>query len=175
MSEVLRDSHPRSLIQGRVKRGARTVYNGNQTKEIVVGTYDVSGGDSGAVGAHGLGVYVPDNAVILNAWIDVVTTFTDGADDSATIAIHVQSAGDLVAAIAISDATSVWAEGIHGTLVNNPALGADAAHDTALEVIALYAATKIKTTAEREITATVADDALSAGKLHVIVEYVITS
>jgi hypothetical protein len=120
-------------------------------------------------------VYIPDNAVILNAWIDVVTTFTTASADAGTIAIHVQSADDLVAAIAVSDSSDVWDAGIHGTLVNNPNLGADAAHDTALEVIELYAATKIKTTAEREITATVAVQALTAGKLHVIVEYVITS
>ena len=174
MSEVLRDNLPRSGVQYRIARkGSRTVYNGNQSSEIAVATYDFAV-DGGAISAIGLGVYIPDNAVIINAWIDVITTLTS-ATDTATIAIHIQSADDLVAAIAISDASNVWDAGIHGTLVNNPNLGADAAHDTALEVIALYAATKVKTTAEREITATIAVAAVTAGKFNVFVEYIISN
>ncbi len=178
MSEVLRDSIPRSGVQYRVKRHSteRTVYNGNQVKEMAVATFDPSANTSErTIAAHGLGVYIPDNAVIIDAWYDVVTTFADGVADLATIALHVQSADDLVAAITVADASNVWDAGVHGTLVNNPNLGADAAHDTALEVIALYAATKVKMTAERELTATVAVVALTAGKLNLYVEYFISN
>lgn len=173
MSKPIKHSVPISAPQYRVKRGSAVKYEGQQVRELAVATYDVAV-DGGAIGAHALGVYIPDNAIITNAWIDVVTTFTDGADDSATLAVHLQSAGDLVAAVAVSAAGNVWDAGVRGTLVNNPALGADAAHDTALEVIALYAATKIKLTAERQVTVTVADDALTAGKMNIFIEYVIS-
>lgn len=173
MSKPIKHSVPVSAPQYRIKRGSAVKYEGQQVRELAVATYDVAV-DGGAIGAHGLGVFIPDNAIITNAWIDVVTTFTDGDTDAATIALHLQSAGDLVAAIAISNATNVWDAGIRGTLVNNPNLGADAAHDTALEVIALYAATKLKLTAEREVTATVATAALTAGKMNIFIEYVIS-
>lgn len=152
----------------------RTKRTGTVVREIACATYDVSGGDSGAVGAHGLGVYIPDNAIIVKAWVDVVTTFTDDADDSATIALHAQSANDIITATAVSAGGDIWDAGMHGTLVGYPALGADAAHDTQVEVAALFAGTFIKTTAVRELTATVADDVLTEGKLNLFVEYVIS-
>lgn len=151
--------------------------NAINRRRVAKATFDTAGTDSAGVAnttiaAHTLGEYIPSGAVITGAYVDVVTTFTS-ATDAATIAIKVQSAGDAVAAIAISDASNVWDSGIHGTLFNAPNLGADAAHDSALEVIALDAATKIKTTAVREITATVAVEVLTAGKAYIYVEYMI--
>jgi len=162
--------------QYRIERdGSQPKYVGNQVRQIAVATFDPSSNTSErAVGAHGLGVYIPDNAIITNAWYDVITTFESPTSDAATIALSVQSADDLVAAIDIADSTNPYDAGVHGTLVTAPALGADAAHDTALEVIALEAATKIKTTAERELTATIAVEAVTAGKLNLFVEYVIS-
>lgn len=158
-----------------VQRGTVTAKKGISVPKVANAIYDISGGDSGAIGAHGLGVYIPDNAVITKAWYDVITTFTDGDDDSATIALHVQGANDMVAAIAISNASNVFDAGIHGTLLGSPALGADAAHDTAIEVAALQAATMLKTTDERELTATVAGAAVTAGKMIIYVEYVLSA
>jgi hypothetical protein len=153
----------------RVKRAGTVV------REMAVATFDPSA-NSGqrTAAAHGLGVYIPDNAIITKAWVDVVTTFADGASDNATIAIHVQSADDIIAAIAISDATNVWDAGIHGSKIGFPNFGADAAHDSQVEVAALFAATHLKMTAIREITATVAVHALTAGKANIYVEYVIS-
>lgn len=151
----------------------RTKRKGTVVREIACAVYDVAV-DGGAIGAHTLGVFLPAKAIITDAWIDVVTTFADGVSDAATIAASVESAGDLVAAIAISDASNVWDAGIHGTKVTAPNLGADAAHDSQLEVVALTAATKIKTTAVREITMTTAGVILTAGKANVFVEYVIS-
>jgi hypothetical protein len=145
---------------------------GGTVPKVAVATYDVSGGDSGATAAHGLGVYIPDNAIITRAWVDVVTTFADGASDSATIALSVQGAGDLVAAIAISNASNVWDAGVRGTKVGAFALDGNAL--TQVAMAAAGAATLIKTTAVREITATVATAALTAGKLNVFVEYLIS-
>lgn len=150
----------------------RTKREGTVVRELAVATYDVSGGDSGTVAAHGLGVYLPDNAVIINAWVDVITTFTS-ATDAATIALKVEGAGDLTAAIAISDASNVWDGGIHGCLPGSYA-EATVAGDTAILDAARKAASYVKTTAVREITATVAVEALTAGKMNVYVEYVIS-
>lgn len=126
------------------------------------------------IGAHGLGVTLPDNAIITRAWFDVVTTFTS-ATDAGTIAFMAEGAGDLQAALAISDARNMFDAGIHAGLPGHPNLGADAAHDSAVEVAALFAATNIKLTAARELTATVAVEALTAGKAVLFVEYVISA
>lgn len=165
-----------SAPQYRVARKAtRTVYKGNQVAEVAVATFNPSANTSErTVAAHALGVFIPNNAVITRVLVDVVTTFTS-ADDSATIALHAQGANDIVSAIAISDATNVWDAGVHGSKIGFPNLGADAAHDSAVEVAALFAGTALKTTAERELTATVAVQALTAGKANIYVEYFISA
>jgi hypothetical protein len=152
----------------------RTKREGTVVRELAVATFDPSANTGErTVAAHALGVYIPDNAVITRAWVDVVTTFTSAGADAGTIALHVQSANDIVAAIAISDASNVWDAGIHGSKIGFPAL-ADTATETALEVAALFAASMLKTTAVREITATVGGQALTAGKCNVYLEYTIS-
>lgn len=155
------------------KRAARARFNGIVAPRVAQAVFDPSANTGErTVAAHGLGVYIPDNAIIKRVWIDVVTTFTS-ADDSATIAVHAQSANDIVSAIAISDASNVWDAGIRGSKIGFPNFGADAAHDSALEVAALFAASMLKLTAERELTVTVATQALTAGKMVVYVEYLL--
>lgn len=159
------------------KRSTVTRFNGVVAKRVASAVFDTAGVDSAGaanttIAAHGLGVYIPDNAVIEKIYVDVVTTFTS-ATDAATIALHAQAANDIVSAIAISDASNVWDAGIRGSKVGYPNLGADAAHDSALEVAALFAGTMLKLTAERELTATVAVEALTAGKAVIYVEYVL--
>jgi hypothetical protein len=153
----------------------RTKRTGTVVTEMAVAVFDPSANTAQRpVGAYGLGVYLPAKAIIKRIFVDVVTTFTSAGADAGTIAIHAQAADDIIAAIAISDASNVWDAGIHGSKVGFPNLGADAAHDSALEVAALFAATAVKTTAIREITATVAVQALTAGKANIFVEYVIS-
>lgn len=123
------------------------------------------------VASHGLGVTIPDNAVVVGAWYDVITTFADGVADAATIALTLQAAGDLKAAIAIADASNVWDAGQHGLLPGNFALDGNAL--SAIAMAAARAASCIKLTAARTITATVGGVALTAGKLNVFVAYVI--
>ena len=159
------------------KRGTVTRFNGVVAPRVVSAVFDTAGVDSSGaanttIAAHGLGVYIPDNAIVTRVWFDVVTTFTS-ATDAATLAVSAQSANDIVSAIAISDASNVWDAGIRGSKVGFPALGADAAHDTALEVAALFAGTMLKLTAERELTVTVASEVLTAGKLVVYAEFVL--
>lgn len=175
--EVKRMTAVRTAYQ--VRRGSVKCESGLSTRYVATAIYDTAGNDSAGVSnktiaAHGLGVYIPDKAVVTRFWYDVVTTFTS-ATDAGTIAYKAQSANDLLSAIAISDATNVHDAGIHAGLPGYPSLGADAAHDTQPEVAALFAATFIKMTAERELTATVAVEALTAGKAVLFVEYYISA
>ena len=100
------------------------------------------------------------------------TTFTS-ATDAGTVALHAEAANDILAAIAINDATNMLDAGIHAGKPGIPNLGADAAHDSQVEHAALIAATCVKLTAARELTATVAVEALTAGKAVILVPYVI--
>jgi hypothetical protein len=110
-------------------------------------TYDVTGGDSGTVAAHPItGAVVPAGCIVMDGIVDVIETFTSAAD-TATIALHFEAAGDIVVAIAINDGSNPWDAGRQ----NIVPLGA--------------AANAKKATAARTITATVAVQALTAGKL----------
>ena len=162
----------------KMKRGAVTRQDGLTVKKVATATFDTAGTDSAGVAnttiaAHGSGVYLPDNAVILKMWFDVITTFTS-ATDAGTIAAHASGAGDLLAAIAISAAGNVFDAGLHHGLPGSPILGAEAAHDTSIELAALMATSFIKLSAEKEIIFTVAVEVLTAGKLVAFVEYMIS-
>ena len=101
----------------------RTKRKGTVVKEMAVATFDPTANTGErAIGAHGLGVYLPAKAVITRAWIDVVETFASAGADAGTIALHAQSAGDIVAAIAISDSSNVWDAGIRGSKIGFPNL-----------------------------------------------------
>jgi hypothetical protein len=106
------------------------------------------------VAPYGLGVTIPDKSIILGGFYQVNTTFTSAAD-SATIALSANSANDLVTAVAISDGTNPWDAGLHVII---PVI------DDLTKAIPL--------TAARELTATVAVQALTAGKLTLFVYYV---
>lgn len=149
---------------------SRNTFYGEKTvsKTFKFGGTDSSGASMSAIGAHGLGLYIPSGAIIQDAFYVVNTTFTS-ATDAATIALHVEGAGDLKAAIAISDATNVWDAGKRGCLPGNFALDGNAL--TAIAMAAAKAASFIVTTAEREVTATVAVEALTAGELTLYVTY----
>ena len=109
---------------------------------------------------------IPDNAVIQDCWIDVITTFTsdDTTPDDTSLGIGVEGVGagseDLVNAAKIRTATD-WDSGFHACIPVGTA------------------ATMIKTTAAKNITVNVVNgagvtDGLTAGKLKVYVEYSIS-
>lgn len=161
-----------------VKRGKVVRTNGLTVRKIATAKFDTAGNDSAGVSnktiaAHGSGVYLPINAVITKMWFEVITTFTSAAD-SATLAIHASGAGDLLAAIAIEAAGDILDDGIAHGLPGSPILGAEAAHDTSIELAALMAASYIKLSAEKEIIFTVAVQVLTAGKLVAFVEYTVS-
>lgn len=113
--------------------------------------------DGGAIGTIALrGGSLPDNAIICNAWYEVVTTYTS-ATDAATIALGVTTndATGIEGATAISAMGDIWDAGLHNTDVD----GSTASTYTT------------KTTAERALLMTIAVEALTAGKLVLHVDY----
>ena len=160
-----------------VRRGAIKFESGLGLTHIAKVLFDTAATDSSGasnktVAAHGLGVYLPANAIIKNAWTDVITAFTS-ATSAATVAIKTEGTGDIVAAIAINSGSSRWASGLGGGLPGSYA-EATVAGDTAILDAARKAGSYIKTTAEREITVTNAVEALTAGKMYIFVEYVVS-
>jgi hypothetical protein len=108
-----------------------------------------------SIAAHGLGVTIPDNAIVLGGFVDAIITPTS-ATDAATIAISLQTAADIHAAVAIST----------GVTWDAPALLAIIPKSNTPE------STGIKLTAAREITVTVAVEALLTGQFTVFLTYV---
>lgn len=118
-------------------------------------TYDFAE-HGGAIGTISLGVTIPDNAIIIGGMYDVVTTFQTAGADAGTIALTTgQGAGDLVAAIAVSDGSNPWDAGMFEIVPK-------------VENVATF----IKTTAARTLSAVVAGQAVTAGKLVLFVHYV---
>ena len=97
------------------------------------------------IAAHPLGVTIPDDAIVVGGFIEVNTTFTSPTD-AGTIAIHVESAGDIRAAVAISTGTS-W----------------DAGKQAIIPKAHTPETTGVKTSEARLVTATVAVEPLTAG------------
>lgn len=109
--------------------------------------------DGGAVGSTDCTVEsLPANAVVLGGFVEVDTACTSGG--SGTLAITLESAGDIVAAAAVS--------------------GAPWSTTGRKSVIPVFTgATVVKTTAARKIVATIATAALTAGVVDVVLFYVV--
>jgi hypothetical protein len=107
------------------------------------------------VDAHGLGVTLPDNAIVLGGGVEILTTFhspTTGAGvDKATMALSILGANDLITATAIESGT-FWDAVKYKVVVPDG-------------LAAAGVATPIKLTAAKEVTMTVGVDPLDAGKL----------
>lgn len=142
-------------------------------------------GAAETISAHNGPIMIPDGAVITKAYYHVGTTVSDDGDDSTQFSLgYTGAVAAFVAEIAISAtgtngvAGGQYDAGVHGTLVGMGAnLGADAAHDSALEVIALNAATMAHSATDVELLVTVGSTgvhALNAGNLTLFVEYVLT-
>lgn len=124
--------------------------DGLTLKGLAIATYDFAehGGD---VGAIGLGVTLPDNAIVTFGFGDVITGCTS-AGGTGTIALKAEGAGDLLAA--------VDADTLSGQIALVP-VGT--------------AATMVKLSEARELTATIAEEALTAGKIIFFCEYVLSA
>ena len=142
-------------------------------------------GAAETISAHNGPIMIPDGAVITKAYYHVGTTVSDNGDDSTQFSLgYTGAVAAFVAEIAISAtgtngvAAGQYDAGVHGTLVGMGAnLGADSAHDSALEVIALNAATMAHSATDVELLVTVGNTGvhtLNAGNLTLFVEYVLT-
>ena len=140
--------------------------------------------NGGSMAPNDGSVWIPEGALITNAYYYVTTTFIDDdAGDSATLALGYTGAlGAFVAAIAVSAtgtngvAGGQWDAGTHGTLVGF-AGGVESGDnaETALENQASKAATLVPTTANVELLLTEGGErTFIVGKLDLYVEYVIT-
>ena len=140
--------------------------------------------NGGSMSPNAGSVWIPEGALITNAYYYVTTTFVDDdAGDSATLALgYTGATGAFVAAIAVSAtgtngvASGQWDAGVHGTLVGF-AGGLDEGDDagTALENIASKAVTLDATTANVELLLTEGGErTFVVGKLDLYVEYVLT-
>lgn len=109
--------------------------------------YDIADVAMRPVAAHGLGVIIPKYAIIVGGFFDVNTLFTSTGGNG-TIALHVESANDIQTAASIAGApySTIGRKAIVPK-ANTPE------------------STAVKTTADREITATVAVNAMLTGRL----------
>lgn len=129
--------------------------NSFRTKKQKIFVYDVTGGDSGAAGAHVLGS-LPKNSIITQAWIHVRTTFTS-ATDAATISLGYTGAlTAFEAATAISTGTT-WDADVPRV--------SDAAADGAVANFVNIGTSNVN------VIATSAVETITAGKLLLVVEY----
>lgn len=126
---------------GRRLRVARGEYN-----------FAVDGGAIGTIPLMGA-TLIPSGATIIGGWIEVQTTLTSGG--AATIAVQVEGAGDIVPATAVAS----WTAGRKKIV---PAMDTSAA---------LAAATDVRTTAARDISAVIAAATLTAGKFSAVLLY----
>jgi len=138
----------------RIPRFSQDAEDGHNLVKVARATFDPSANTGErTVAAHGLGVFIPDNAIILGGFYDVITTFTSAAD-TATIALSTEGANDIVAAVAIGTGTPFDA-GRRDIVPDGTGLNS----------------VKMDTAAGNEIVATVAVQALTAGKMHIYLVY----
>jgi hypothetical protein len=113
--------------------------------------FSATGGSS--IAAHGMGLTVPKGSSVTRCVYKVLTTFTS-ASDAGTIALSLEAANDVVSAAAISTGTT-W----------------DASIPIVCIPVTATLSTWLHTTVDREFTATVAVEALTAGKLVLFAEW----
>jgi hypothetical protein len=121
--------------------------------------FDTAVNDSAAASnktaaAHGTGVTIPANAIVVGGFVNVNTAFTS-AGGTATIAISVEAANDIISAAAVSGAPY--------SSIGRKAIVPKANTPESTSVLASTA---------KEITCTVAVQALTAGKLTGYLYYV---
>ena len=131
-------------------------FAGLHLRRTAVAVFDAEGEDNPnqAVGAHALPVKLPANSIIVGGVVDVVKTFTS-ENDTATIAISVAEANDIVSAVAINGTGDPWDAGLHAIIPKNNT----------------PESTGIKLAAEKAITFTVAVEALTGGKAVLYLDY----
>lgn len=128
-----------------------------QAKRIARGVWDHASGLTTGSSPYAFGPTLPDNAIPVRAWYQVVTTFTSSGSAAVIgLGIPTDDADGIVAAIDIADGGTPWAAGNHegiqtGTVAN---FG-------------------VQLTAARQFEGTLTTENTTAGKLILFVEYVV--
>lgn len=145
-----------AMADGYVNDAKLELYNEDKrhAQRIARATYDFAE-HGGAVSVIGLGVTLPDNAIVTRAWYEVITTLTS-AGDNATVSIDIPTddVAGIVAAIAIDDGTDPWDAGLFEAIQDG--------------TVANFST---KTTAARELSITIGVEAVTAGKFILFAEY----
>jgi autotransporter translocation and assembly factor TamB len=123
--------------------------------QVAVATFDASIAGNQTIAAHGLGVTLPQYAIVVGGFFDVNTVFHSAGADAGTIAISVAGANDIQTAAAVSGAPY--------STINRKAI---------VPKSNTPESTAVKATVASEITATVAGQVLSSGKLTVYLYFV---
>lgn len=131
--------------------------DGLNVKRVARATYDFAE-HGGAISQIGLGVTLPDNAIVTRAFYEVLTTLESSGDD-ATVSIDIPTDDEagIVAVTAIKTAGDAWDSGNHEAIQTG--------------TVANWSE---KCTAAREISMSIAVEALTAGKFIVWLEYIIS-
>ena len=131
------------------------IIEGTDRLKTAIGEYDfaVDGGAIGTIVLRGSGANggsLPNGAVVEGGYIEIDTAFTTGT--AATMAIQIEAANDLQTATVVS--------------------GAPYSTTGRKAIVPVFtAATTIKTTAARSLTAVIATGTITAGKGRVVVFY----
>jgi hypothetical protein len=145
-----------STVDGLDLNPVSTETDGLSVQRLAKGTFTCAGGGVCDVGAVPFGPTLPDNARVIQCWYEVRTAFTDGDDESATIALGFATDGtqaDILAVAAIS--TNVFEAADMGDCIPD----------------ALVANFIPQLTAGRQFLATVADDNIDDGVLDLFCYY----
>ncbi len=146
----------RALLEARAPNDNLLGFELHRTKNCVKAVYDFAV-DGGAISSINLKdefgnlIIFPIGAIITNVTLDVITPCTTSA--SGTLALDSQGAGDLLTATAAASVTGKLA----GTPVGTAATWV-----------------KIASTA-KQLKATIATGALTAGKAYIFIEYVLSA
>jgi len=158
-----------SLLDDEIARRVTHTTDGvGETITMAVGTFLYS--DQTTTGAYTIysSTDIPDNAIIINAWMDVVTAFTDDGTNISTLGLGVENVG--AGTEDIKNAAQLTSDYLQSIKVEAGVGGA-----TELD---FDKSTPVKTTAARDITVNVvlggAATALSAGKLRVYIQYILS-
>ena len=156
VTSVVVNSAPGVVIGGYNVPTVDSYGDGIHTLQVAMATFDPTGtAGSRTVAAHGLGVTLPIHSIVVGGFIDVNTAFTS-TNSTSTVAISVEGANDIQTAAAVSGApfSTIGRKAIVPK-ANTPE------------------STSVKATAAREITATVAVEALLTGKATIYLYYIV--
>ena len=149
------NSAPGLTIGGYAVPTLNSYGDGLHVLQVAVATFDLSVAANRTVAPHGLGVTLPIHSIVVGGFMDTNTALTS-TNSTSTVAISIEAANDVQTAAAVSGAP--W------STIGRKAITPKANTPES---------TSLKCTAAREITATVAVEALLTGKVTVYIYFIV--